>query len=114
MDKPRSKHRSIAAAQRGYIIQRVLVDGWTARQAAETYDVEERRVAAWVRDFRQHGMAALRDADADAERAYRRLWRRWSATLQRACERWWGHAPSRETGDFIVLRRTVDDVRQRR
>ena len=45
MDRLRAKGRDIAAAQRGQIIQRVLVDGWSAVQAAETYDIQERQVA---------------------------------------------------------------------
>jgi transposase-like protein len=54
--------RTITTAQRALIIQRVIVDGWTIDQAAATFGVPERVVAAWVADYRRYGMASLRDA----------------------------------------------------
>jgi helix-turn-helix protein len=114
MDKLRSKGRSIAAAQRGYIIQRVLVDGWSVRRAAETLDIEETRVTAWLRDYRRHGMAALRDDDTKTERLHRRLWRRLSGGLGRTVAGWWRRQPQREPASCVVLRRTGDDGGKRR
>jgi helix-turn-helix protein len=55
-----SQPRSLTAAQRGQIVQRVIVDGWTIADAAAAARLSERIVAAWVNDFRQHGMASLR------------------------------------------------------
>jgi transposase-like protein len=54
--------RTITTAQRALLIQRVIVDEWTIAKAAATFDVPERLVAAWVADYRRHGMASLRDA----------------------------------------------------
>ena len=65
--------RNITAAQRGQIIQRVMVDGWSPAQAAAVYGVAERHVARWVGAYRRYGMASLRD-----EGAVKRPGRRWS------------------------------------
>ena len=54
------KHRTVTVTQRAQIIQRVLVDGWSAGEAAEAFAVERRLVEAWVADYRRHGMASLR------------------------------------------------------
>jgi Helix-turn-helix domain len=51
---------TMTAAKRGQIVQRVLVDGWTIGDAAAAGGVPERLVAAWVADYRRHGMASLR------------------------------------------------------
>ena len=55
-----TRPRTITIAQRGQIIQRVIVDGWTTTAAAATFGVPERLVTAWVADYRRHGMASLR------------------------------------------------------
>jgi len=60
MDALLSKSCGIAAAQRGQIVQRVLVDGWSTAQAAATFGLQERRVARWVADYRRDGMASRR------------------------------------------------------
>jgi len=52
--------RTLTTAQRGQIIQRIIVDGWTRADAATTFGVPERLVDAWVADYRRHGMASLR------------------------------------------------------
>ena len=54
--------RTITTAQRALTIQRVIVDEWAIVKAAATFGVPERLVAAWVADYRRHGMASLRDA----------------------------------------------------
>jgi transposase-like protein len=55
-----AKGRTVTGARRGQIVQRVIVDGWTSKEAAAAFDVEPRLVAAWVADYRRHGMASLR------------------------------------------------------
>jgi hypothetical protein len=52
--------RALTAAQRGAIVQRVIVDGWTAAEAAAATGLPERQVAEWVAEFRRRGMASLR------------------------------------------------------
>ena len=51
---------TLSPAQRGQVVQRILVDGWTVADAAAAAGVPERLVAAWVSDYRRHGMASLR------------------------------------------------------
>lgn len=51
---------TMSPAQRGLIVQRVIVDGWTIAAAAAAARLPEPLVAAWVADFRQFGMASLR------------------------------------------------------
>jgi len=51
---------TLTPAQRGQIVQRVIVDGWSTAAVARAANVPERLVAAWVADFRRHGMASLR------------------------------------------------------
>jgi hypothetical protein len=51
---------ALTAAQRGQIVQRIIVDGWSTAAAARAAAVPERLVAAWVADFRRRGMASLR------------------------------------------------------
>jgi transposase-like protein len=58
--KARSRQpHTLTPAQRGQIVQRVIVDGWSTAAAAHAADMPERLVAAWVVDFRRHGMASL-------------------------------------------------------
>jgi hypothetical protein len=59
MNHPSSKSRVINAAQRGLVVQRVIVDGWTIAAAAAAANLPERLIADWVADFRRHGMASL-------------------------------------------------------
>jgi transposase-like protein len=54
------RHRTISVAQRGQIVQRVIVDGWTSIEVAAAFGVPRRTVEFWVTDFRRHGMASLR------------------------------------------------------
>jgi hypothetical protein len=51
---------TLTAAQRGQIVQRVIVDGWTIADAADAARLPDRLVAAWVVDYQRHGMASLR------------------------------------------------------
>ena len=73
MGKLRDKDLMIAAAKRGYIVQRVLVDGWSVRQAAGAFGVDERAVTRWVSAYRRRGMASLRSEDIGTESLWRRL-----------------------------------------
>jgi transposase-like protein len=58
---PHPEPRQVAAATRGQIIQRVLVDGLTPAEAAALFGVGERQVMRWVAAYRRRGMASLRD-----------------------------------------------------
>ena len=110
MDRLSAKGREIAAAQRGQIIQRVLVDGWCAAQAAEVLDIQERQVTRWVADYRRHGMASLREEYATESPQHR-----WMRALRGWLLRWVGGlrriATRPEPAPCIVLRRTGDDPR---
>ena len=107
MDALLSKSCGIAAAQRGQIVQRVLVDGWSTAQAAAVFGLQERRIARWVADYRRHGMASLREDDA-AEG----LWQRWIRPLRGAVARCYGGLRRGfglvEPAPCIELRRTGD------
>jgi hypothetical protein len=59
-----AKSCDVAAARRGQIIQRVLVDGWSPTEAAAVFGVEEREIVRWVAAYRRRGMASLRDEAA--------------------------------------------------
>jgi transposase len=75
MSRVRVKLRRMTTAERGQIVQRVLVDGWSAAQAAATFRVGERQVMRWVAAYRRHGMASLREGAAVDGPALRRwLW----------------------------------------
>jgi transposase-like protein len=52
--------RTITPAQRGQIVQRIIVEGWSSAEAAAHLGVSEGLVDAWVADFRHNGMASLR------------------------------------------------------
>jgi hypothetical protein len=60
MKNPPFRRRTITVAQRGQIIQRVIVDGWTCAAAAASFGVPTRLVEVWLADFRRNGMASLR------------------------------------------------------
>jgi transposase-like protein len=60
--KRRSGTRTdLTAAQRGRIVQYVIVEGWSSAETAAAFGLRERLVAGWVADYRRHGMASLRD-----------------------------------------------------
>src|SRR4051794_22025272 len=58
------RKRDLAAATRGLIVQRVLVDGWTPEEAGAPFGIDGRRVARWVAAYQLHGMAVLRGEEA--------------------------------------------------
>jgi transposase-like protein len=59
-NNPALRRRTISIAQRGQIVQRVIVDGWTSVEVAAAFGVPRRLVDVWVADFRRYGMASLR------------------------------------------------------
>ena len=104
MSKVTSNIRDVTAAQRGQIIQHVMVDGWSPAETAAAYGVAERQVERWVDAYRRYGMASLRDgaaADRPAWRWLRTLTARISAVLYGGIE----VRPTRT----IVLRRGRGD-----
>ena len=60
MNRAANRTYNMAAAQRGVIVQRVLVDGWSPAAVAASYHLDERQVTALVAAYRRRGMAALR------------------------------------------------------
>lgn len=60
MNKNPIRKHNIAAAQRGLIVQRVLVEGWTPEEAGRPFGVDGRLAARWVAAYRRDGMTALR------------------------------------------------------
>ncbi|MGH7031945.1 MAG: helix-turn-helix domain-containing protein [Stellaceae bacterium] len=61
MKNSSAERPNLTPAQRGQIVQRVLVEGWTSAEAAAAVGMPERLIAAWIADYRRHGMASLRD-----------------------------------------------------
>jgi transposase-like protein len=58
---PALRRHTISIVQRGQIVQRVIVDGWTSDEVAAAFNVPKRLVEAWVADYRRYGMASLRE-----------------------------------------------------
>lgn len=54
----------LGPAERGRIVQKIMVEGWTAAEAAAGLEVDERVVQRWVEDYRRRGMASLRESRA--------------------------------------------------
>lgn len=111
MDKQFGKTQAIAAARRGQIIQHVMVDGWSAGQAARAFGLEERRVAAWVADYRRYGLASLRREETSIEGLYHWFMARLHSSLLIVCGRLRGVKVQARPATCVVLRRTGDDAR---
>jgi transposase-like protein len=62
MKRSAKRRHAIGAAQRGQIVQRVIVDGWTIARTAAQFEVPPRLVKIWVADYRRYGMSSLRRA----------------------------------------------------
>ena len=107
-----SRLRSLSAAQRGQVVQRVIVDGWKAADAAAAARVPERLVAVWVADYRRHGMASLRHRPrktAAAEYLDRRFLRPARLVFRGvAIAMRWPFAPGR-AAPLSPIRRSRDD-----
>lgn len=82
MKKSAASKRQVTAAERGHIVQRVLVDGWSCGEAAARFEIGEREVARWVAAYRRRGMASLRHP-ATAEAAPYRWIAQLRATMAR-------------------------------
>jgi hypothetical protein len=59
MKKFRTMPRRLTAAERGHLVQRVTVDGWSHSKAA-AFGLPRPVADAWVAEFRRQGMASLR------------------------------------------------------
>jgi hypothetical protein len=104
--------RTITTAQRALLIQRVIVDEWTIAKAAATFGVPERRVAAWVADYRRHGMASLRDASSrtlGAEILQVRISRPVRAAFRKIWHRLWNPLAADAAAQPLPLRRSAED-----
>ena len=99
----------IAAARRGQIVQRILVDGWSATQAAASFGVGERQVVRWVAAYRRHGMASLRD-EGDAELAPFRWVRRLRLMIRRLSMARRAETDHHEPTPFVISRRRGGDA----
>lgn len=98
---------ALGAAERGRIVQSILVEGWTAAEVAAHFHIDERAVALWVEEFRRRGMASLRESDAKRFPLFCRLadaGRKAFASLRREPQR----APSApvEIGSSVSKRRS--------
>jgi transposase-like protein len=85
-NNPALRRRTISIAQRGQIVQRVIVDGWTSAEVAVAFGVPRRLVDVWVADFRRYGMASLRQDAARtvaAEMIQLTVWRPVLAMLRK-------------------------------
>ena len=104
---------NIAAATRGLIVQRLIVDGWSAAEAAASFGVSEQQVERWVTAYRRHGMASLRDGDAPEFAPAR-----WARGLGRMVRQIFGE-PGRDIGQvepapLVMPRRPGDNAADRR
>lgn len=91
-----------AAAVRGQIVQRVLVDGWSPAQAAAVFGVGERDILRWLAAYRRHGMASLRGETA--QRAPLRWLRRLRLALHRLATARPAERASAELAPFVLPR----------
>jgi transposase len=85
--------RSLKAAERGRIIQKVLVERWTAAEAAAAFGLDERLVAAWLKDYRARGMASLRES-AKGRRSFLPLARAWRSLARSLVRLPWRARPA--------------------
>ena len=104
---------TIAAATRGLIVQRLMVDGWSAAQAASSFGVSERQVVRWVAAYRRDGMASLHE-DAAAEFATMR----WARRLRRMIRHLFGEPRNNpgqaEPAPLVISRRKGSDPARNR
>jgi Helix-turn-helix domain len=100
---------TLTPAQRGQIVQRVIVDGWSTAAVAHAANVPERLVVAWVADFRRHGMASLRHKPGKTVAGRRRVfhWTRRFALMMANGLRWL-FLPNRPLSPSPI-RRSQDD-----
>ncbi|HEV2303385.1 MAG TPA: helix-turn-helix domain-containing protein [Stellaceae bacterium] len=95
--------------RRGQIVQRVIVDGWTTREAAGAFGLDERLVVRWVAAYRRCGMASLRE---DASGLYlRQRLAFYFRTICRGVAQWLGTPSAAPPATLSPLRRSHDDRR---
>jgi hypothetical protein len=102
----------ITAAQRGQIVQWVIIGGRTSAEVAASCGLPRRLIDVWVADFRRHGMASLRQEPSctvTAEiiqlaicRPLRAVWHRVSTGLRRV----FATEPATRP---LPLRRSIED-----
>ena len=109
MGKLRDKELMMAAAQRGQVVQRILVDGWSTQRAAGAFGIDERLVTRWVAAYRRRGMASLRADD----RAPDRFWRGLGSFFRRLLPQSFGSVNvligRSQPAPCVVLRRRRED-----
>ncbi len=103
--------RDVAAATRGLVIQRVLVDGWSPAQAAASFGLGERQVAHWVAAYRRRGMKSLRERGGTDWALRRWVWRLQAMIEQRAASPA-AQPVQREPTPFVRLRRSDRGTRR--
>ena len=69
-------------ASRALLVERVLVDGWTVREAAEAQGLSARSAYRWLRRYRKEGEAGLQDRSSCPHRIPRRLGKKKIGQLQ--------------------------------
>lgn len=110
----RPRPHPLTAAQRGQIVQRVIVDHWTAADAAAAAGIPERLVAVWVADYRRHGMASLRHGPSRTvadEFILRQFSRPLRAVLRGLASGMRRLSASRRPAALSPIRRSQDDRR---
>ena len=109
MQRVSRQRRTITPAQRGQVVQRVLVDGWTAGQAARAAGLDERLVVSWVAAYRRDGMASLNRDPGNA--ALIALWRPFSGFWRGLAVLMRGPVPPASKTILAPLPRSRDDRR---
>jgi len=109
-----AKSIALTPAQRGQIVQRILVEGWTSTDAAAVTGVPERLLDAWVADYRRYGMASLRHVPRKTAAA--EILRLWLGRPVRALSWAISNLPRRPSAHELPaspspLRRSNDDRR---
>lgn len=107
-----ARRQPVSAAQRGQIVQRILIDNWTSAQAAAAFTVSQRLVEIWVADYRRHGMASLRHVPrrtVAAEIVHLRLLAPLEATLHRAAAGLRGFLGPHRHPEPSLLRSSIDE-----
>jgi transposase-like protein len=110
--KPPPRRQIISTIQRAQIVERVIVDGWANDKVAAAFGVSSRLVEVWVDDYRQYGMASLRqDAHRTviAEALQLAVWRPLRARLHIICAGVFGSLTSEPLVQPLPLRHSNKD-----
>jgi transposase-like protein len=109
---PALRRHTISIVQRGQIVQRVIVDGWTSDEVAAAFNVPKRLVEVWVADYRRYGMASLREDTGQtvaAELIQLALLRPVRAMVRRVSMGLRGSLPTEPLTQPFPLRRSNED-----